>query len=68
MLYKHNDAYIMNCQFLPSMNILYVKYTHVQLKRTTLPKRIFVAYHKLCKIVLFIIIILDKCDVFAQKI
>ena len=32
-------------------------YTHVQWKRTTLPMRIFVAYQKLCKIVLFIIII-----------
>ena len=29
--------------------------------------RIFVAYQKLCKIVLFIIIIKDKCDAFAQK-
>ena len=34
-----------------------LKYTHVQCKRTTLPMRIFVAYQKLCKIVLFIIII-----------
>ena len=32
------------------------KYTHVQFKRTTLPMRIFVAYQKLCKLVLFIII------------
>ena len=29
--------------------------------------RIVVAYQKLCKIVLFIFIIEDKCNVFAQK-
>ena len=33
----------------------FFKYTHVQWKRTTLPMRIFVAYLKLCKNVLFII-------------
>ena len=36
---------------------LHVLYTHVQWKRTTLQMRIIVAYPKLCKIVLFIIII-----------
>ena len=39
----------------------------IERKRTTFQMHIVVAYQKLCKIVLFIFIIWDKCNVFAQK-
>ena len=42
-------------------------FTPVQCKHTTFQFCILVAYQKLCEIVLFIFIILDKCNVFIQK-